>query len=190
MRTNTSKATIHDGAAAAQAGIPGPPLSRQELVQKLGSDVARQLGWTLADFTPEELAALGEQLIVDHALHGNDASGARLLVALARTAGALERATQPIDPDQTADRINTFLNSEFKNELAISQAISELARQEMPTRQELARTLLKKIGLDVERRVEIPQLIDPENPLATNEPKKAGDHYFNRDTLSAADIRG
>jgi Leucine-rich repeat (LRR) protein len=190
VRTNASNATIHDGAAAAQAGIPGAPLSRQQLVQKLGSDVARQLGWTPADYTQEELAALGEQLIVDHALHGDDASGARLLVALARTAGVLEPATHPIDPDQTADRISAFLNSEFENELAISQAISELARQEMPTRQELARTLLKKIGLDVERRVEIPQLIDPENPLATNEPKKAGDHYFNRDTLSAADIRG
>jgi Leucine-rich repeat (LRR) protein len=164
--------------------------TRQRMAQALGARVTAQLGWNTAHYTPAELAALGEQLILDHAMHGDDAAGARMLVALSQAAGAVQ-ATPPDlhDDDKLADRIAEFLTSEFKTELAVSDAASRLAGLRMPRRPDLARELLQGIGLDPDRRVDTPELVDPDNPLATNEAKKAADYYFNYDALSARDIR-
>jgi Leucine-rich repeat (LRR) protein len=164
--------------------------ARRRIACVLGAKMAAQLGWNTADYSAAELAALGEQLILDHAIHGDDAAGARMLVALSQAAGALH--TEPSDSqdhEKLADRIATFLNTEFKAELAVADAATRLAQLRMPRRQQLARELLQAIGLDPDRRLDTPELVDPDNILATNEAKKAADHYFNRDALSAGDIR-
>ncbi|CAM3354229.1 hypothetical protein BOSP111201_00615 [Bordetella sputigena] len=57
-----------------------------------------------------------------------------------------------------------------------------------PTRQALARALLLDIGLDPDRRVDVPMPVDPENPLAP-ESQSALDYYLRRDALTLEDIR-
>lgn len=164
--------------------------ARQRIASVLGARVAAQLGWNTNDYTAAELAALGEHLILDHAMHGDDAAGARILVALSQAAGALpDRPFDTHDHDKLADRIAAYLTTEFKAELAVADAATRLARLRMPRRHALARELLQAIGLDPDRRVDTPELVDPDNILATNAAKTAADHYFNRDALSAADIR-
>jgi Leucine-rich repeat (LRR) protein len=174
--------------APAQAGTGCD--ARPRFARMLGARMAAQLGWNTSDYSAAELAALGEQLIMDHALHGDDAAGTRILVALSQAAGALpDHAFDTHDHDKVADRIAAFLTSEFKAELAVADAATRLARLRMPRRHALARELLQGIGLDPDRRVDTPELVDPENILATNTAKKAADHYFDRDALTAADIR-
>jgi Leucine-rich repeat (LRR) protein len=163
---------------------------RQQLTRALGAQTAKQLDWDVNDYTKQELAALGEQMVVDHALHGDDTHGARLIVAYAEAAGAIDaKALARGDHDQVATQVSDFLGTEFKNELGVSQAAMDLARLEMPTRHALARALLREIGLDPQRRVETPEWVDPENLLANNDRKTAVDYYFNYDTLSADDLR-
>jgi Leucine-rich repeat (LRR) protein len=156
----------------------------------LGAKVAAQLGWNAADHSTAELCALGEQLILDHALHADDVAGARLLVALTQVASAAENPPpSPDDAGKFVENIAEFLAAEFKAEFAVCDAATRLAALRMPRRPDLARELLQDIGLDPDRRVDTAERLDPENMLAGNEAKNAADYYLNYDALSAGDIR-
>jgi hypothetical protein len=108
----------------------------------IGVDVARQFGWNVSDYTGAELTALGEQLILDHALHGDRADHVRLLAVLTKagkqTAPSIsptnEAAATADDHDALAHQINEFLFEEFKHEFAVSHAVTDLAAVGPPRR--------------------------------------------------------
>jgi hypothetical protein len=161
--------------------------NRRRMAYKVGALAAAELGLDVAHYGAEELIALGEQTVLDYVL-APDAQGVRLWIALARMEGGLGRISPTDDPADVADRVMTFVRTEFKDDIAIDQALGDLAALEMPLREEMAGALLVEAGLDPERRVDTPQLIDPMNPLAENERPKARDYYFNRDALTPADV--
>jgi Leucine-rich repeat (LRR) protein len=176
-------------APAADGHVPPAAGKRQQIAHKLGADLAARLGWNPADYAPMELAALGEQLIADHALNGDSAGGARLLIGVARAAGALDELAATAGHGELAERVSDFLKTEFKDEFAATHAAADLAAIRMPTRQGLARELLARIGLAPDRRMDTPQMIDPDNLLAGVDPMRAADYYFNYDRLSTDDVR-
>ncbi|ANN77458.1 hypothetical protein BAU07_10410 [Bordetella flabilis] len=108
----------------------------------IGVDVARQFGWNVSDYTGSELAALGEQLILDHALHGDRADHVRLLAALAKAGKQTgpsisltnEAPATADDHDTLAHQINEFLFEEFKHEFTVSHAVTDLAAVRPPRR--------------------------------------------------------
>jgi Leucine-rich repeat (LRR) protein len=128
------KDPTQDAALAQAAGS-----ASQDGAARLGAQAAQHLGIKPTDYTADELAALGEEVVLDNLL-----------------AGDMQDFVQTLQP---------------------------------PTRLGVARQLLLDLGLDPERLVDTPQLIDPENLLATNAPRKAADYYFNRDSLSATDLQ-
>jgi hypothetical protein len=162
---------------------------RSQLTSRLGADMARQLQLAAADYTDAELTALGEQVVLDHVLHGDD-SGAQLAIELARTAGRLDAdALARGDHEKIAEQAYSFVQAEFEDAFAVHGALARLAQFDMPSRRDLARKSLVGIQLDPRRLVDTPELIDPDNPLAQIGRKTAADYYFNNDALSAVDIQ-
>jgi hypothetical protein len=179
---------------AGPASPPGSPQTvaeqRRMLAHQLGTEAAKTLGWNPHDYTQAELRALGGQLIVDHALHGDEASSMRMLVSVAKAAGALDaKAMARGDFDKLAGQASEYLHAEFKDELGLSQATARLAQLSMPSRQALARELLQKIGLNPDRAVRGPVIVTPECLETSFDRGKAADFYFDRDALSARNIQ-
>jgi Leucine-rich repeat (LRR) protein len=114
----------------------------EQLAYNIGVQTARQLGWKRSDYTRAELAALGKQLIADHALHGNTADRVRLLAALAIAANKKEPSSTPPDladraeddHDKLADHIQEFLHTNFHDTFAVSRAAADLAAERPPAR--------------------------------------------------------
>ncbi|OZI26568.1 hypothetical protein CAL26_04385 [Bordetella genomosp. 9] len=101
----------------------------------IGSDVATQLGLKPNRYTAAELADLGRQFIVDHALHGDRAARLRVLAALTSASKRLQRSNTPsgiVPPatdshDRLAAWIADFLVSATGNEMAVAHAAEDLA---------------------------------------------------------------
>jgi hypothetical protein len=173
-----------DGAMPPE-GVDG----RSQLIARLGSDVAQQRGLVPRDYTTAELTALGEQVVLDHVVHGEE-GGTQLLIGLARMAGRLDAdALARGDYEKVASQVSDYALSEFKGEFAVHHALGELAQLHMPSRRGVARELLRAAKVDPDRWVDTIPVLDPDNPLAQSEPQTAVDYYFGRDRLSDADIR-
>jgi Leucine-rich repeat (LRR) protein len=132
---NAAPTSAQEHVALAQAAGS----ASQDGAARLGAQAAQHLGIKPSDYTADELAVLGEEVVLDNLLSGD-----------------MQDFVQTLQP---------------------------------PTRLGVARQLLLDLGLDPERLVDTPELIDPENLLATNARRKAADYYFNRDSLSATDLQ-
>jgi hypothetical protein len=169
---------------------PGNGNKRRLIAHDIGVEAARALQWNPADYTEAELVALGEHLIRDYARHGDEAAGTRMLTAVAKAAGALDpAAVADGNHDRIADQLAEFLQAEFKSELAVSQAVNRLARLRAPSRHALAQELLRKIGLDPDRRAYRPDLYPaPPNFTGKRIQDRPVDYYINADSLAADDL--
>jgi Leucine-rich repeat (LRR) protein len=180
-----------DPAIALDRDIAVPPDiaadARRRMAYKVGALAASELGLDVAHYGAEELIALGEQTVLDYVM-APDPQAVRLWIALAHMEGKAGPISQADDPAEAADRVLDFVRSEFKDDIVLDEALAELAALEMPLREEMAATLLAQAGLDPERQVDTPQLVDPLNPLAETTQIKARDYYFNRDALTPADV--
>jgi Leucine-rich repeat (LRR) protein len=117
-----------------------PPLrGRQQLALIVGADALEELGGAPALHSPRELAALGGRLILEHTLHGDDDIRTGLLVALAEGVHRMRgQASVRGDYDGLAEQLHAFLETEFKEEFAVSHAAWELARLGVSARPEPA----------------------------------------------------
>jgi hypothetical protein len=122
---------------------------RQQLALIVGADALEELGGAPALHSPRELAALGGRLILEHTLHGDDDIRTGLLFALAEGVRRM-RGQAPVrgDYDGLAEQLHAFLETEFKEEFAVSHAARELARLGMPTRPEPAGERSKGVDPD------------------------------------------
>ncbi len=136
---------------------------------ELGVQAAQALGLDPMPDEGAELIALGEQLVLDY-LAAPDAQGVWLWIVLARMAGRMDAGTADNDADRLAGQVIAFIEQEFKDDIAIDQALGELAALQMPVREEMARALLLKAGLDPERRVGMPKSGHPLHPWMAGAP--------------------
>jgi Leucine-rich repeat (LRR) protein len=166
---------------------------RRRMIFRVGEQAARDLGLDLAGQGPDAMMALGWQTIIEQALSG-DPYG--VFVSMARLEGRLDEAAWIAgDKEKIAEQATAFVQSAFGAEMELYGALSQLAvAPPLPVRRELAHEMLRQLG------------IDPDAKLAGNDGRyaypgvamytpalvldwKAGDHYFNRDRLTADDLR-
>ncbi|CAM3741555.1 NEL-type E3 ubiquitin ligase domain-containing protein [Bordetella flabilis] len=166
---------------------------RRRMIFRVGEQAALELGLDLEGHDADAVMALGRQTIIDHALSG-DPYG--VLVSMARLEGKLDEAAWAAgDEGKIAEEAAAFARSVFEAEIELYEALGELAAAPpLPVRSELAHEILRQHG------------IDPDAKLAGSDGKyaypgvamftpalvldwKAGEHYFNRDRLTADDLR-
>jgi Leucine-rich repeat (LRR) protein len=167
--------------------------SRRRMMFRLGQQAARELGVKLSGSGPDDLMALAQQIVIDHALSGNPYG---LFVSLARLEGKLDEAAwAAADKEKIVDVVAAFLQSTFKPESDMYGALAELAAAPpLPGRSELARETLRQHGIDPDALLEGSDAKYAYQGVAMFTPalvlnSKAGEHYFNRDKLTAEDIR-
>ncbi|CAM3584815.1 hypothetical protein BOSP111201_13715 [Bordetella sputigena] len=163
--------------------------SRRWMTLKVGEAVARSLDVPSHDHTPEELAALGEQALIEGLASGTGLD-VSLLVVAAHAAGFIEDADLAnTDPEKLADRLHAFIRAEFAQEIAFYEALGKLAALEVPTRMGTAHALLKAAGLNPDHprieHIHFPGLAIVPTPALTNdEPSTPTLRYFHADTLA------
>jgi Leucine-rich repeat (LRR) protein len=174
-------------------GIAQDRDSRRRMAYRIGALSARELGLDAGGFDTEDLIALGRQTVADHAMAG---TADNVLVALARAEGKVdETAWATGDQDTVAAQVSAFLESEFKDEIGLYRALEGLAAEPpLLGRKELAADLLRRHDIDPDALL---KGSDPDyfrnNVSASSPPlvrnRKAGEYYFNQDTLTADGIR-
>jgi hypothetical protein len=167
--------------------------SRRRMIFRVGEQAARELGLNLDGKEVDALMALGRQTIIDHVLSG-DPYG--VFVGMARLEGELDEAAWIAgDKEKIAGQATAFVQATFKAEIELYGALSQLAAAPpLPVRSELAHEILRQHG------------VDPDAKLAGNDGRyaypgvamftpalvldwKGGEYYFNRDRLTADDLR-
>jgi hypothetical protein len=187
--------------SAPQATVPRPKAMpadiandmRRRMIFRVGEQAALELGLDPDGHDADALMALGRQTIIDHALSG-DPYG--VLVGMARREGKLDEAAWIAgDKDKIAEQATAFVHSVFKSEIELYNALGELAAAPpLPLRSELAHELLRRHGIDPDAKLEGSGGKHAYPGVAMFTPAlvldwKAGEHYFNRDRLTADDLR-
>ncbi|ARP82736.1 hypothetical protein CAL12_19195 [Bordetella genomosp. 8] len=166
---------------------------RQRIAYRTGVAAARELGLDTREFDAETLMELGRQTVADHILSG---TADDILIAVAGLEGKIDGAAWASgDPERIATEVETYLRSEFQDEIDLYQALDALAAEPpLLGRQALAATLLREQGIDPGAPVGELHMHARHSVSASSPPllrqHKAADYYFNYDKLSAADIRG
>ena len=188
------------GAAGASGGVPGAAVAAGQahlLAQHIGTAAARQAKLQPSDYTKTALSALGEQVLLDHAQQPGGRVNVVLGVAAAHANNGAAGPAQA-DLDKRIAQAAATLANQYKTEVAVLNGIYDLAELKMPSRRELAGTVLEKAGLSPKRLVN-PDLTEllPGVRNAVKQLRKvlrlslwetASQFYFDADRLTDADI--
>ncbi|HTK00053.1 MAG TPA: NEL-type E3 ubiquitin ligase domain-containing protein, partial [Bordetella sp.] len=119
-----------------------------------------------------------------------------VLVAVARAEGKVDEAAWAArDHEKIAAQVNAFLQSEFKDEIDLYGALEGLAAEPPPpSRMALAADLLRGHDIDPDALLEGSDPDHFRNNVSASSAAllrncKAGEYYFNKDTLTADGIR-
>ncbi|AOB32117.1 hypothetical protein AKI39_17455 [Bordetella sp. H567] len=165
--------------------------SRQRMAFKVGVHAARELGLDDRALDAEELTALGRQTVADHILAGTTDS---ILLAVARVEGKVDEAAWAArDQDKIAEQVGAFVQAEFADEIDLYQALDAMAAEPpLLGRQQLANALLHAQGVEPDVLMYNIYHSIRHGVSASSPPLirtwKAGQFYFDRDTLNARDI--
>ncbi|CAM3778167.1 NEL domain-containing protein [Bordetella sputigena] len=167
--------------------------SRRRMLFKAGVLAAGELGLDAGDFDRDSLIALGRETVADHLTSG--ASG-DVLLALGRLEGAVDDAALAAgDTEKISAQLGAFLHAAFKDEIQLYEALEGLATEPpLLTRKALAAELLRRHGIDPDALMEGGGTVYAYNDITGPTPGlvlnwRAGDYYFNKDTLTADDVR-
>lgn len=202
----------HGAPAAEQASESGADIAvpeeidgdgRRRMLFKLGVLAARELALDTGELSAQDLLALGRQTVADHMMAG---TADNVLLAMARAEGKVDdTAWKARDSEKIAEQVDAFVRTEFKDEIALHRSLAGLAAEPpLLGRRELADALLREQGIDTEARLgghdvsaeELAQgELDYEHSSIAGSSAplirkwRAGQEYFNRDTLTAGLLR-
>ncbi|CAM3778039.1 NEL domain-containing protein [Bordetella sputigena] len=165
--------------------------SRLRMAFFAGALAARELGLNVRGSSTDELIALGRETIADHVLSG---TVSEVLIAVARQEGKVDDAAwKARDTDKIAEQVDAFLQTEFRAEIELYQALEGLASAPSPpSREALADALLREQDIDPDAWLETAYPAIMHDLSASSPPlvrdQKAGEFYFQADKLSAAVI--
>ncbi|CAM3778126.1 NEL domain-containing protein [Bordetella sputigena] len=166
--------------------------SRRRMAFRAGVLAARELGLDAGGFSPDVLIALGRETITDHVMSG---TAAGVLVVVARLEGKVDDGAWAAgDKDEIARQVAAFLRAEFQAEIDLHQALEALSTEPpLRGRQELADALLREHDIDPDAVLAVGYSgalddVSSSSPALVRD-WKAGEFYFNRDSLDAGFVR-
>lgn len=164
----------------------------------MGAAAATQAGLRAQAYDACALQALGEQVLLDHLLHPGGRANALVGVAMAH--GEVNTAARAgNDAVEIARQSAAFLAGAFKDEITVLDCLYDLAALKTPSRQQLARDVLARVGLEPGRLMNSgwrQVLPTPSNGwdlarrlLHGSYWESAAQFYFNADRLGDGDLQ-